>query len=299
LHGETARGGTSILRNQAVCPFRAFAVNRLGAEGLESPADGITPRLHGSLVHRVLEVFWQDLRRQDALFELSDEDLRSRLQAVTEKVLADRRDMDARPAFRNVEAGRIVKLALDYLELEKQRSPFEVCGFEQEIEYEIEGQSIRLVIDRVDRLPDGQRVIIDYKTGKVKPDHWFGEPPQEPQLPLYAISAPTPPAAVVYAVVREDGCVFKGIVSGDDLFPGLPQSGARHERLAEAGRDLPGTTAHWKVVLHRLMADFLAGEAQVQPLQGRAGCKSVFCELQSLCRIDELESLQLAEGDGS
>ena len=54
IHG-TARGGSSILKNQALCPFRAFASNRLGADGLETPADGISPMLHGSLVHRVLE----------------------------------------------------------------------------------------------------------------------------------------------------------------------------------------------------------------------------------------------------
>ena len=128
LQGETARGGTSILRNQAACPFRAFAVNRLGAEGLESPADGITPKLHGSLVHRVLEVFWRELRHRDALLALGDGALHARLRGVAEQVLADRRDMDARPAFRNVETGRIVRLALDYLEAEKQRGPFEVRG---------------------------------------------------------------------------------------------------------------------------------------------------------------------------
>jgi probable DNA repair protein len=297
MQGETARGGTSILRNQAACPFRAFAVNRLGAEGLETPADGITPRLHGSLVHRVLEVFWRELRHRDALLALDDEALQAQLRDVTETVLNDRRDMDARPAFRRVEVGRIVQLASDYLAAEKTRGPFEVRGFEEEIEYEIEGQRIRLVIDRIDRLPDGQEVIIDYKTGKVKPDRWFGDPPEEPQLPLYAISASNPPAAVVYAVLREDGCLFSGIVRREGLFPGLPRSGKSNEHLAEAGKNLTETTAHWKSLLHRLMADFLAGAAPIQPLRGRTSCKNIYCDLQPLCRIDELERLQSLEGE--
>jgi len=43
LEQGTARGGSSILKHQALCPFRAFASNRLGAEGLETPADDQGP----------------------------------------------------------------------------------------------------------------------------------------------------------------------------------------------------------------------------------------------------------------
>ena len=296
LAGETAQGGTSILRNQAACPFRAFAVNRLGAEGLAEPADGITPSQHGSLVHRVLEEFWRETRSQEALLALEEPTLLARLDRHVDAVLADRRDLASRPAFRRVEAGRIRQLALEYLELEKQRAPFEAEGFEAELEYEIEGQRIRLVIDRIDLLSDGARIIIDYKTGKVKPDTWFGEPPPEPQLPLYAVSAGEAPAAVVYAVLREDGCGFKGIVREPGLFPDLPRPGRAYAYLDEAGRDLPGTTAHWREQLHRLMARFLAGEADIQPTDGRKTCKAVYCELQSLCRIGELETLRNESG---
>jgi probable DNA repair protein len=292
MHGETARGGTSILRNQAACPFRAFAINRLGAEGLATPADGITATLHGSLVHEVLEGFWRETVYFDALLALDKNSLEQRLQSHVDAVLQERRDMRFRPAFSGVEAGRLLQLALDYLEIEKQRSPFEVSGFEQAIEYEIEGQSIRLVIDRIDRLPSGETVIIDYKTGTVKPDRWFGDPPEEPQLPLYAMSAAGEPAAVVYAVVREDGCLYKGIVRHEGLFPGLPRTGSRYAELHEAGRRLPETTANWREVLHRLMAEFLAGRAEIQPVRGRTSCNNVYCELQPLCRIDELEQLQ-------
>ena len=92
----------------------------------------------------------------------------------------------------------------------------------------------------------------------------YGERPEEPQLPLYAVSAGEPPAAVVYAVIRNDGCQYLGLVNAPGLFPGLPQEGKRYEYLAEAGRDLPGTTAEWKVTLHRLMAEFLAALCLLQ-----------------------------------
>ena len=44
------------------------------------------------------------------------------------------------------------------------------------------------------------------------------------------------------------------------------------------------------------MADFLAGRAPVDPLKGRKTCDNSYCELQSLCRIGELELLARQAG---
>lgn len=297
LARPTARGGTSILRNQALCPFRAFATNRLGAEGLEKPVDGISGMLHGSLMHRVLERFWLQTRTQDGLLALEPDTLVAQLRGHIDHVLDDERGLRYRPEFRNVEASRLLRLALRYLELDRQRACFEVEGFEREILHEIEGETVRLIIDRVDRLEGGGQAIIDYKTGKVDPKKWFGERPEDPQLPLYAISADEAPDAVVFAVIRDDECLFSGVVNNEGLFPGLPppprQSTAE---LIEAGEDLQATTARWKVTLHRLMADFLAGEAAIDPKDGTRTCERSFCELQPLCRIGELQSLADAGG---
>ena len=103
----------------------------------------------------------------------------------------------------------------------------------------------------------------------------------------------------LYAVLREDGCDFKGIVREPGLFPGLPRAGKAHGYLDEAGRDLPATTARWRAQLHGLMARFLEGQSEIQPTDGRKGCKAVYCELQSLCRIGELEALRNASGGAS
>ena len=152
LTGDTARGGSSILKHQALCPFRAFASNRLGADGLETPADGISPMLHGSLMHKVLGTFWRETRTGDTLLALDEESLEHRSAKhvdswsdeecglITGRVSWRRR----RPAC--------TAMAMAWLDLEKRASPFEVIGFEKEILPEIEGQTIRLIIDRIDRL---------------------------------------------------------------------------------------------------------------------------------------------------
>jgi ATP-dependent helicase/nuclease subunit B len=288
-HG-TARGGSSILKHQALCPFRAFASNRLGADGLETPVDGISPMLHGSLVHSVLEYFWTETKTQANLLILDDEALSARVRKHVDFVTSEERGLKQRPAFRDVEAARVHRHVMDYLELEKQRETFEVVGFEKEILPEIEGQSIRLIIDRVDKLPSGEEIIIDYKTGKVEPKKWFGDRPEDPQLPLYAISAEETPAAVVFGIIRDDGCLYKGVVRQPGLLPDLPPKESKaNEYLIEAGYNMPETITNWREILHHLMADFLAGKAAIDPKLGTTSCDKSYCELQSLCRIGELE----------
>jgi len=287
IHG-TARGGSSILKHQALCPFRAFASNRLGAEGLETPADGISPMLHGSLVHSVLEYFWKETRTQSALLQLDETALGNRVRKHVDDVTKEERGLQQRPAFRTVEADRVYRHVMEYLQLDKEREAFEVTGFEQEILPKIEGQTIRLIIDRVDRLASGHEIIIDYKTGRVDPKKWFGDRPEEPQLPLYAINAQNTPAAVAFGIIRDDGCLFKGVVRQSALLPGLPKSDKPNQYLADAGNELPETIEGWRQVLHHLMAEFLAGEAAVDPKLGLDTCRKSYCALQSLCRIGEL-----------
>ena len=231
-----ASGGSSILKHQSLCPFRAFATNRLGAEALQAPADGISPALHGSLVHLVLEHFWRETGSQSALLSLSSGDLKARVHKHVEFVVSEDRSLQNRPDFKEVEARRLKRLVLRLLELEKQRGDFEVIGFEREIHHEIEGQTIRLFIDRVDRLPSGDELVIDYKTGRVTPAKWFGERPQDPQLPLYAISSESVPAGVAFAVLRDDECTFKGVVREAGILPNLPPKPRRNSVDLEAGR---------------------------------------------------------------
>lgn len=294
-HG-TARGGSSILKHQALCPFRAFASNRLGADSLEMPADGISAMLHGSLTHSVLEYFWQETKTQAALLQLDEESLGERVRKHVDKVVKNEAGLKQRPAFCEVEADRLYRQSMAFLALEKTRDPFEVTGFEQQILPQIEGQTVRLFIDRIDKLPSGEEIIIDYKTGKVEPKNWFGDRPEDPQLPLYAISAKKTPAAVVFGIVRDDGCGYKGVVRQGGLFPNLPpRQNSANQTLVEAGYEMDKTIENWRQILHRLMADFLAGEAAVDPKDGLKTCENSYCELQPLCRVGELQRHQKSQ----
>ena len=134
-----------------------------------------------------------------------------------DQVVADEIFLQQRPKFGRVEADRLQRQALASLALDATREPFTVIEFEKEILPEIEGQVIRLFIDRIDQAENGEKIIIDYKTGKVDPKKWFGDRPEDPQLPLYAISSEATPAAVTFAVVRDDGCLYDGVVRREGL----------------------------------------------------------------------------------
>jgi hypothetical protein len=57
---------------------------------------------------------------------------------------------------------------------------------------------------------------------------------------------------------------------------------------------MSATIDNWRQILHRLMAAFLAGEAAIDPKAGRKTCDNSYCDLQSLCRIGELEKIHKA-----
>jgi len=58
---ETARGGSALFKNQAACPFRAFAAHRLDAYPLDEPVAGLDAAERGSILHAALEFIWREL----------------------------------------------------------------------------------------------------------------------------------------------------------------------------------------------------------------------------------------------
>src|SRR5712664_3798915 len=82
---------------------------------------------------------------------------------------------DPGPRWRQRERERMAGVLRKWLDIERQREPFEVEQLElgrQAARHA--GLEFSVRIDRVDRLADGARVLIDYKTGVVAPD-WRGE----------------------------------------------------------------------------------------------------------------------------
>ncbi len=99
----------------------------------------------------------------------------------------------------------------EWLAVERQRSTFSVVQREQDISLELAQLHINLRVDRIDQLPDGSRMIIDYKSGPCTVQDWLGDRPARPQLLLYGCAEPEAAAALAFAQVQPRNCRYVGL----------------------------------------------------------------------------------------
>jgi ATP-dependent helicase/nuclease subunit B len=277
--GSHVSGGTALLKDQAACPFRAFAIHRLQAAALEGPARGLEPLDRGILVHRALEHCWARLGDFSALLAAADDVLESLCRqaartAVEEQV--GRRPSIYTERFTAIEKERLAALLGQWLALERSRTPFAVLVQEREQVADLGSIRVTARADRIDRLPDGSIAIIDYKTGRPRVQGWDGDRPDEPQIPLYAVASGEALGAVMFARVRKGEMAFLG-VGTSDIAAGI-------ERVAP--ETLDGLLAGWRKALTALAAEVVAGHAPVAPKEEKT-CQ--YCDLGALCRIAEAQ----------
>ncbi len=286
---EAVSGGSGIFKHQAACPFRAFAELRLGARALGTGEIGLDARVRGSLIHRVLEKVWQELGSQTTLLEMDRTVLVTLVRGAVDTALAEatRHHPDTLSGrFRELESARLLAQVMEWLDLERTRPPFRVKAREQAVQTRIGALEIRVVIDRIDELEDGRLALIDYKTGSVSPTEWFGERPDEPQLPLYSMAVPGPIAALAFAQLRTGETAFKGIAAEQGLIPSISSfDKVRPTREMTSWREV---LERWHATMIQLAESFASGEAAVSPKTFPKTCN--YCPLPTLCRIDELHS---------
>jgi ATP-dependent helicase/nuclease subunit B len=283
-----ASGGTTLLKDQALCPFRAFAHHRLRARAFDFPEPGLDAGTRGSLLHAVFEHFWQLTDKQEELLALNDAQLDARIGEAADDALRKFFGDEIKQPLYQIERERLCALVREWLEeVEKQRAPFSVTQIEAERTVVCGGITIGTKVDRIDQLPDGRRVIIDYKTGRIDIGDLLGERLLEPQLPVYGCEeAAEALAGVVIAGVRRGECGAKGVAADDDLLPKLPAfSGSKAAEKAGIA-DWPALLARWRRQLAELGDEFARGHAAVDPVEFKKSCR--YCDLSGLCRIDEI-----------
>jgi ATP-dependent helicase/nuclease subunit B len=276
--------GIATLRAQSRCAFRGFAETRLMTETLDRPIPGFNARERGEMLHRALEHVWSGLRTWMELKDVARERLDTLVSDSVSRAIArqcERRDPGSR--WRQREMPRLVGLLNKWLETELKREPFEVERLEQGDQTARHGGlEFKVRIDRVDRLADGGRVLIDYKTGMATAD-WRGDRPDNPQLPIYALLRPESLVAVAYGRVNASECGFVAEAERGGIFKGR----GRPSQM-EGMPNFAALIATWSHRIEKIAAEFAAGDAQVAPTL--RACAS--CRLQPLCRVPAA----LAEG---
>jgi ATP-dependent helicase/nuclease subunit B len=288
--GDERTHGVATLRAQSRCAFRGFAESRLRAEKLDLPVPGFNAGERGELVHYALEHIWTELRDSSGLAAI-DAGARDELLAVAAehalKKVYPRRKPGQR--WREREQVRLHNLLGKWLDIEAKRPQFRVEQIEQETQLaRFAGVEFRVRIDRSDSLPDGARVLIDYKTASVTAD-WRGERPDNPQLPIYALLQPERLVAVAYGSVNAAKPEFVVESERGDVFY------KKRVTQMEGEPNFAALIAIWRSRIEKLAVEFAQGRAEVAPT--RTACAK--CDLQGLCRVPgALDADDEEEGEG-
>ena len=251
---EVIGGGSSILKNQSTCPFNAFAMHRLAADQRKEPILGLNPMARGNILHEILYRLWSNWKNAQTLIGLPAEELTDHVNQHIQAVLTEqgkKYPILQGPRFKQLEQQRLHKLIMQWLELEKNRAPFEVLAVEQKAQIRLGDLEISLTIDRVDSVDD-KTLLIDYKTGSVNAKDWAGDRPQDPQLPLYVLAH----------TETVHGCAFAQIKSNNVKFSGLMEQ----QSIADLSNcaDWPQQVQEWQQALHNLATEFTQGDSKLQ-----------------------------------
>ncbi|HEU5352221.1 MAG TPA: PD-(D/E)XK nuclease family protein [Terracidiphilus sp.] len=298
-----ALGGASVLTAQSNCPFQAFAVHRLDAQSWEPAQTGLTPAQRGRLLHEVLHSIARNpppsgirslhdlLDHAGNLPAFVEPHVRDAFPAALKKAVLARMPR----AYLDVESQRLVRIVSQWLEFESHRLPFTIEQTELSQTVSPAGLQLKVRLDRLDRLADGSLLVIDYKTSAHKPSEWTTPRPEDPQLPLYAVFALPAKEAL-------GGLAFAQLRTGEPAFAGrlhdaastLNSSLTRAKSLVKN----PLTAdqiSEWRATIEDLARDYLAGRADVDPLDPAKTCER--CGLHTLCRIAEREDLFIGDDE--
>lgn len=291
LADETVRGGVKLFATQAICPAWAFYQYRLGAKKLETPVDGLDSMARGSLLHQVLQFFWQECQTLTQLKAMSALKRMTAVEQVIEKsmqVMKRQLGVALPEQLLELERQRLLQIVQFWLDLELGRADFTVKACEQKHTLLIEGLTLNLSIDRIDILADGGLVVIDYKTSSmVATKSWSDDRIAEPQLPIYASLAlhGEKVVAVCFGKIRSDETKFIGLSADEGVLPDVKAFDALPANSPFAHfKNWDGLLTHWQLSLKVIAQEIKSGEASITFKQ--IGDLD-YCEVKPLLRLPE------------
>ncbi len=278
-----SHGGVSIIKQQAACPFKAFAEIRLHAKKIELPTLGLTLRNRGNIIHKALELIWLTLQTSEKLSMYSDAALDALLEKNIWQAIEIILKNTTRTRYLILESMYLKTLLHQWLTFEKTRPPFKVIALEYEKKIIIGPMTLSIRIDRMDELADGKQLIIDYKTGRANSiKYWFSDRPEEPQLPIYCLSDADNIIGIAFAETHPDSINLKGMsqyaIEMDSIKP------IKEIEYAE-NRSWETQLLKWQTIILKLSQDFYEGQAAVSPKNRVDTCQH--CHLQAFCRIND------------
>ena len=302
---DAFKGGTGLFGDQSQCPFRAFAKHRLHSRGLEDPDIGISPMQRGLMMHRLMQLFWDEVKTRDALEKRSDDENAQLIKSLVDQQIREQRTRmptTFMPRFSKIEAQKMESAMITWMGQELARKPFRVRDNEFTVQATVEGIEFQGRVDRIDELEDGSLVIIDYKTGIPNINDWRSARPLDPQMPVYAVAIGGMTAAVVFAILkRGDSFGYTGLVRRENVFDSERRITGLRKQVKGFESDLSvrekfffddaeyktweDLLDRWRENLEAIAIEFREGRAMVRPIKPSV-CR--WCDQTPFCRIHEV-----------
>lgn len=254
---ELVRGGSSLFKLQATCPFEAFVRLRLGARNPDQPLLGFSPADRGNLLHNALAAIWREIKDARTLATIDADALHQLVSSVCQRIIGEMQSKHPRQlgkVYCDIEHLRLTTLLIEWLNGERERPAFTVIAIEEESEIEFAGLTLNLRLDRIDEFENGDRLLIDYKTGSASAKSWLEERVTEPQLPLYAV-VQEDISAISFAQINRKQQKWDGLGTLHDA--SLNQQGIK------PCDDWQLQLHTWRTQLEQLALDFIAGDARI------------------------------------
>jgi len=268
LKNRAIKQGVQTLQDQMSCPFKGF-VRRLKIEEFELDHLGLNRAEQGVLIHKILETIFTEISTAKAVKELSDKSINQLIEAHTLSAIGTT-DQN----YQAIEKDRIIRVIKQYLALEEKRTDFTVVATESVVEVCIEGLSFATKLDRMDQLDNGDKLIIDYKTGQSALSQITGEVIEQAQLPIYAISNEVD--GIAFAQINASECVFKAVAKDREMLPSSKQAQTKMP-------DWDAQLNTWRETLSKASLNFQQGMADVLPEKNACN----YCDYDLLCRVEK------------
>ena len=273
----------SLLTSIIKCPYKTYAEKIMKIQRPKDASFLHNAAQRGELLHLCMQTIWQELTCKNTLVNISNKRLQSLIhESITNSIT--KLDIQWLDIIIETEKKILNSRIHAVLEYEKQRDDFKVISIEKPFTIHCKEHKVTGVIDRVDEIANGQKIIIDYKTGQASISNWLFENISEPQMPIYALTLPADEVAgLAYFMLKKDNTKLIGITKDKNLCKEL----TTYTKWAPDCLSWSQIWEKWTVDLAKLM------EKRYQPPIVKPFNKQICqnCHLHSLCRINDMEIL--------
>ncbi|HJN37290.1 MAG TPA: PD-(D/E)XK nuclease family protein [Gammaproteobacteria bacterium] len=262
------KASSQLIKDQAHCPFRAFAVHRLHAKSPNPTPLHLSPQQRGTILHHIVE----------SLTLQPNQPIEKCIEKSINTYVSDNLKYSIGHNLLELEKIRFKNIIEEW-----KNHPTLPSSLGARCEMPLHGNMnslhFSLRLDRVDLIDPYSYRIIDYKTGTINLHEWLDSRLLEPQLPLYALLYPKA-KEIGIITLKSNRIRYKGISFLADEIELIGHRSSNPYQLTS--QEL---IRGWRTKINTLIEEFENGLATVTPHPKSNLCQ--YCHLTSLCRIHD------------